>query len=84
MELKKVDVLAISPSESFDRIASRHVMELPAALRFFLWRSGATSLSGSSLLSYLLFEAGYCQDLIEHGYEDAMERREEILNFFGV
>jgi NTE family protein len=40
---------------------------------------GAMRRSGANLVSYLLFEKGFCRALIELGYQDAMRRREEIL-----
>jgi NTE family protein len=39
--------------------------------------------SGANLVSYLLFDRHYCQALIDLGYQDAMKRREEIMNFLG-
>jgi hypothetical protein len=38
----------------------------------------ATKRAGSGVLSYLLFEAAYCQDLMQLGYTDGCERKEEI------
>jgi NTE family protein len=43
---------------------------------------GAWQRSGGDLLSYLLFEKPYCQELIRLGYHDAMQRRAEIEEFF--
>src|SRR5690606_22837792 len=42
MGLKPVDVLTINPSQSLDRIAARHRLELPRSLRFFLRGPGGT------------------------------------------
>ncbi|MFB3306259.1 patatin-like phospholipase family protein [Pseudomonas sp. AMR01] len=79
--LAPVDVLVIAPSQPIDEIAARHRQELPAALRVFLRGPGATKTSGAGVLSYLLFEAGYCSELIELGRRDAMAKREEITRF---
>lgn len=80
--LRKVDVMVISPaSKTLDRIAMRHARHLPKSIRTFVAGSGATKRSGSGVLSYLLFEAPYCQELIQLGYEDAMDRRHELHSF---
>ena len=79
-----VDVLVIAPSQPIDEIAARHRQELPAALRLFLRGPGATKTSGAGVLSYLLFEAGYCSELIELGRRDALAKREEITRFLGL
>lgn len=81
--LKPVDILEINPSEAIDDIAARHARELPKGLRFFLKGSGTTRKGGAGVLSYLLFERGFCRDLIQHGYEDAMRQKDDILEFFG-
>jgi NTE family protein len=82
MELKPIDLLEISPSQSLDDIAGRHAHELPQAIKLFFGGSGNTSRNGSGILSYLLFSSGFCKDLIALGYKDGMERREEIEEFF--
>ena len=81
-ELRPVDILEISPSESIDDIAARHSRELPKSLSIFLRGSGTTHKSGAGVLSYLLFERGFCRDLIQHGYDDAMKQKDDILKFF--
>lgn len=82
MELKHIDLLEISPSRSMDEIAGRHVNELPKTIRIALGGSGNTSRKGTGILSYLLFSKGFCQELIDLGYKDGMDRREEIEAFF--
>ncbi|HUE91467.1 patatin-like phospholipase family protein [Pseudomonas sp.] len=79
--LKPVDVLVIAPSRPLDVIAARHRHELPRALRLFLRGPGATKASGAGVLSYLLFEPGYCNELIELGYQDAMAQQSELVEF---
>ena len=82
--LAPVEVLVIAPSQPIDEIAARHRQELPAALRLFLRGPGATKTSGAGVLSYLLFEAGYCSELIELGRKDALAKREELSKFLGL
>ncbi|MDN5869702.1 MAG: patatin-like phospholipase family protein [Nitrococcus sp.] len=81
--LHPVEVLSISPSESLTTIAGRHVRELPLSMRFFMRGSGATKSSGSVVMSYLLFERGYCREVINLGYADALRQENRILRFLG-
>lgn len=83
--LRQVETLVISPSKPLDRIAGRHVRDLPKSLRFFLRHSGATAKGGgSAAASYLLFSHKYCQELMDLGYQDAMWERDSIEKFFTV
>lgn len=84
LTLRKVDVLVVSPSEDLDKIAARHAHHLPRSIQFLLRGLGAFNREGSNLVSYLLFEKPYCRELIDLGYRDAMQRREEILRFLEV
>ena len=45
---------------------------------------GAMGPNGSTLLSYVLFEAAFCRDLIELGYNDTLQQKDELLKFLGV
>ena len=82
--LSPVEVLVIAQSQPIDEIAARHRHELPAALRMFLRGPGATKTSGAGVLSYLLFEAGYCRELIELRRRDAMAKRDALCQFLRV
>lgn len=82
--LTPVEVLVISPSRSLDQIAAAHRQELPTPLRAFLHGSGANRASGAGVLSYLLFEPGYCNELIELGYQDAMAQGDRLKAFLGL
>lgn len=82
--IRPVEVLTISPSEPLDIIASRHRKALPAGLRMFLRGSGATRASGGSVVSYLLFEAEYCNELIALGRRDALAKSNELQRFLGL
>jgi len=81
INLRHVDVLVIAPSQPLDRIAERYVKRLPWTIRLLLRAVGAMRRSGANLVSYLLFDEGYCSALIELGYKDALNRKEEIMAF---
>lgn len=81
LTLQHVDVLVLTPSQPLDAIAVKHVAHLPWPIRFLLRSVGAMRRGGANLASYLLFERGYCRELIELGYQDTLRRREEVEAF---
>lgn len=83
MPLHEVDFRVISPSEALEKIAVAHVRELPLTIRTLLYTVGALKKGGSNLISYLLFEKGYCRALIKLGYQDSMQRRDDLMRFLG-
>jgi NTE family protein len=80
-ELRTIDTFIIRPTERMDMIAASHAQELPRAMRFLARRIGVLDPNGAGVLSYLLFESGYCRHLIDLGFSDAMSRRTELLDF---
>jgi NTE family protein len=81
MKLRPVESMVISPSVEISKIAAQYAHTLPRTLRLFYRAIGAMRRDGSALLSYVLFEEPFCRALIELGYQDAMPRRSQILQF---
>jgi NTE family protein len=77
--LRDVEMMVITPSQPLETLALDHVSALPPTLRMVLRHIGGTRAEGAGLLSYLLFESGYCKALIALGYRDAQDRREELV-----
>jgi NTE family protein len=79
MPYKAIDVLAIAPTRSLDGLAQQFTSELPVSIRDALGALGVLKGSGGTLASYLLFEPGFVQSLIEMGEADALERKDELM-----
>lgn len=82
INLQHIEALVITPSQPLEKIAERHVSNLPWTIRLLLRLVGVRRGGGANLVSYLLFEKHYCRALIDLGYQDAFKRRDEILRFF--
>lgn len=79
--LREVALLQINPSEALEPIALSFRLHLPWMLRKLFGRVGATEAGGAVLLSYLLFEQGFTNALIELGQRDAHAMMDTILAF---
>ena len=80
---RPIDSLYLCPSEGLSDIAKARKDDLPTIIRFLLAGLG-TPEEAAEILSYLLFEPGYCGALVDLGYKDAMSRRTEILGFLSA
>ena len=76
-----VDVLWLSPSGGFAKIAAELADRIPAVVRYLMRGLGPDDAT-SELASYLLFDAAYCNRLMEIGRADVQARRDELLAFF--
>ena len=80
--LRSIETLTISPSRDLSELAGKYFHTLPATVKFIFRRIGIDDAEGSTVLSYLLFESLYTRELIELGFNDAMEMSESITDFF--
>jgi NTE family protein len=88
---RKIETFVISPSEDLAAIAGRHLKTGTAATRAggffapFLQRLGESSEGeANDLLSYLLFDGEFADDLIRLGMRDADAERQKIIEFFST
>ncbi|NOR39869.1 MAG: patatin-like phospholipase family protein, partial [Gammaproteobacteria bacterium] len=61
----------------------RYVNNFPRSVRVLLKGIGALAREGRPLMSYLMFDAPYCKELMDLGYEDGMAAREQVLHLLG-
>ena len=80
--LRPIPVLSILPSRDLGDLAAERMSAFPPTIRHLLGGIGAQGKKGWDLVSYLAFDSAYSVPLLEMGYEDAMSRRNEILQFF--
>ena len=78
---RKVRFLIIRPSADLGRMAARHESALPSALRYLIRGLGTRRMASPDLLSYLMFEGEYLQDVIRLGERDAEKNWLRIRKF---
>jgi NTE family protein len=77
---KKIDFSYVSPSTDIGRLAAQRSSRLPRIIRYLLRGLGNVD-DASEIISYLLFEPGFLSQLIELGFSDGMQNRDQIVNF---
>jgi NTE family protein len=78
---RPIQTLHLRPSTDIAKIAQGNYQTMPTLLRMMLNTLGAQSHSGD-LLSFLLFEKEFTQDLIELGYNDTLLSAPAVTAFF--
>ena len=78
---KKIPALCISPSQDIGQIARAHAHHLPRLIRMTISALGSLD-EASEIISYLLFDFNFCRKLIDMGYNDAMNSKKQIQEFF--
>jgi len=81
-KLKNIPTLLFMPSVDLGHIAADQFERFPKVMRYFLKGLGASGFTGADLLSYLAFDHAYTQSLVAIGRGDALDRRDEIAEFF--
>jgi NTE family protein len=81
LKMRPIDTMIIVPSQDLRAVADRHRKDLPFPLRALLRGVAGSDRRKNRLLSFLLFERGYTQDLIDLGYKDAMAVRDQLRDF---
>lgn len=77
MNFRKVDFTWIHPSVDIGQLAYDHAHKLPRFIRYLL-RGLGPSEDSKEIISYLLFDPVFCQKLMDIGYDDAMNSKDEI------
>ena len=82
---RKLDTLVFRPTVDVGRLARERALELQGS-RFSSWLLARTATLGSlwesDLLSFILFDHEFAEELISLGHRDAMARKDEIKAFF--
>ncbi len=87
---RKLEKLVFSPSEDLGRLANEHLREhlasykLGALPRYFLRKAAHESATWEAdWATYLLFDGGYAEKLMDLGVRDGFAQRDAIAAFFG-
>ncbi|MBC7457841.1 MAG: patatin-like phospholipase family protein [Bdellovibrionaceae bacterium] len=82
--LRSIPTLVIRPSRDLSLVGLKEFAHFPFAIRHLLRGLGVDNKKGWDLLSYLSFDRVYAAALIELGYNDALEKKKEIKEFFQI
>ena len=80
-KFKEIQHLLINPSQDIADIAKKHYRDLPKSFRLALNFIGLNKGNSRRLVSYLMFSKAFCSELIDLGYKDAMQQKDQLSNF---
>jgi NTE family protein len=80
--LRQIPAMVIQPSVDLGKLAANEFDRFPAMMKYLLSGIGASRDRGTDLLSYIAFDKAYTRKLVEIGFKDAMDKKEEIKRFF--
>ncbi|MDX1304059.1 patatin-like phospholipase family protein [Photobacterium sp.] len=81
LQLKNVDYIHLSPSQSFGPLAQKYYCHMPPMPRALMRLAGISPRDDAAITSYILFEPDYIHALIDMGYQDALEQETLLRNF---
>lgn len=81
--LQRLETLIIKPSVDVRDITKKHAENIPVSVRRLLKAIGGWGKEWR-MPSYLLFEPGYTSELIQLGYQDALNQKEKIKEFMST
>lgn len=81
--LREIPILHLSPSRNLGELVPDIIKDFPLVLRYLIKGLGASDIDkqGKELISYLAFTKECVTPLLNLGYEDTMEREDEIREF---
>ncbi|WP_026972156.1 patatin-like phospholipase family protein [Aliagarivorans marinus] len=83
LQLRPIDNMSIRANIDFEALSHEYYCELPRSGRLLLKALGVKQDKPSALTSFIMFENGYTNRLIELGYRDACKQQAELQAFLG-